>query len=101
MQTIKIGNSSMNPLSTPPIESLEQDLRPSIATLEQQLNQSLQQLSPARLQVLADFAAYLADQESEAATQELLEIPGLLERIQQQQLVPQSYRAWREIRSDV
>jgi hypothetical protein len=39
----------MNPLSTPPIESLEQDLRPSIATLEQQLNQSLQQLSPARL----------------------------------------------------
>ena len=87
----------MNPLSNPPIDSLEQDLQPSIATLEQQLNQSLQQLSPARLQVLADFA----DQESEAETQELLAIPGLLERIQQHQLAPQTYRAWREIRSDV
>jgi hypothetical protein len=55
----------MNPLINLPIESLEQDLQPSIATLE------------------------------------LLAIPGLSERIQQQQLTPQIYRAWREIRSDV
>ena len=39
-----------------------------------QLEDSLQQLSPERLQVVADFAAYLSDAESEAATQELLTI---------------------------
>ena len=43
-----------------------------------------------RLKVLADFAAYLADVESEAATQELLAIPGLLERVKQIQLTPRS-----------
>lgn len=36
-----------------------------------------------RLQILADFAAYLANTESETATQELLAIPGLLERVKQ------------------
>ena len=89
----------MNPLSNLSIESPEQDLQPSIAVLKQQLTESFQQLSPARLQVLADFAAYLADLESEAATQEILEIPGLLERIQHHQLSPQpqSYRAWRKL----
>ncbi|MCY7285514.1 MAG: hypothetical protein LH679_19190 [Cyanobacteria bacterium CAN_BIN43] len=50
----------------------------STTELQRQLNESLQQLSPERLQVLADFAAYLANAESEAATQELLAIPGLL-----------------------
>ena len=51
---------------------------------------------------LADFAAYLANAESEAATQELLAIPGLLERIKQNQATPQAqYTAWRTIRSDV
>jgi hypothetical protein len=66
------------------------------------LNESLKQLSPERLQVLADFAAYLADTESEAATQELLAIPGLLERIKKNKETPQSdYKSWRNIRSDV
>jgi hypothetical protein len=62
------------------------------------LNTSLQQLSP-RLKVVADFAAYLANAESEAATQELLAIPGLLERIKQNQSTPKtSYINWRNIR---
>lgn len=93
----------MNPLNNLSVESLEPDMQPSIATLEQQLNESLQQLSPTRLQALVDFAAYLADLESEAATQELLAIPGLLERIQHQQLTPkpQQYIAWRNVRADV
>jgi len=41
----------------------------SVTELHRQLNDLLQQLSPERLQVLADFAAYLANAESEAATQ--------------------------------
>jgi hypothetical protein len=73
-----------------------------VIELQQQLNKSLQQLSPERLKVLADFAAYLADAESEAATQELLAIPGLLERVKQNKLTPQSqYTDWRNLRSDV
>jgi len=67
-----------------------------------QLSESLKQLSPERLQVLADFAAYLAYAESEAATQELLAIPGLLERVKQNQATPKThYTSWRNIRSDV
>ena len=41
----------------------------SVTELHRQLNDLLQQLLPERLQVLADFAAYLANAESEAATQ--------------------------------
>ncbi len=74
----------------------------SVTELQNQLNESLKQLSPERLRVLADFAAYLANAESEAATQELLAIPGLLERVKQNQATPTThYKAWRTIRSDV
>ncbi|MBE9009345.1 hypothetical protein IQ250_03915 [Pseudanabaenaceae cyanobacterium LEGE 13415] len=74
----------------------------SVAELRSQLDHSLNQLSPERLKVLADFAAYLASVESEAATQELLAIPGLLERIQQNQATPKDqYANWRTLRSDV
>ena len=66
------------------------------------LNDSLRQLSPERLRVLADFAAYLADAESEAATQELMEIPGLLERVNESRKMPvDQYANWRTLRSDV
>lgn len=41
----------------------------SVTELRRQLNDLLKQLSPERLQVLTDFAAYLANAESEAATQ--------------------------------
>ena len=74
----------------------------SITELQHQLNDLLKQLSRERLQVLADFAAYLANAESEAATQELLAIPGLLERIKQNQATPKThYTDWRTLRSDV
>jgi hypothetical protein len=50
------------------------------------------------LQVLADFAAYLADLESEAATQELLAIPGLLDRVKQNQSTARDqYVDWKTI----
>ncbi|MBW4616085.1 MAG: hypothetical protein KME21_22955 [Desmonostoc vinosum HA7617-LM4] len=62
----------------------------------------LKKLSPERLQVLADFAAYLANAESEAATQELLAIPGLLERVKHSSATPKTlYTPWRNLRSDV
>ncbi|MEH2067155.1 MAG: hypothetical protein V7K47_03115 [Nostoc sp.] len=74
----------------------------SVAQLQQQLNDLLQQLSPERLQVLTDFAAYLANAESEAATQELLAIPGLLERVKHSSVTPKAeYTAWTTLRSDV
>ena len=85
-----------------PVEDMESAIAMSVTELQRQLNESLQQLSPERLQVLADFAAYLANAESEAAMQELLAIPGLLERVKQNQSTSKAeYSAWRTIRSDV
>ncbi|MEH2176719.1 hypothetical protein [Nostoc sp.] len=47
--------------------------------VRQQINQYSDVLSSERLQLVADFLAYLADKESEDATQELLDIPGFIE----------------------
>ncbi len=92
----------MNSTDNSPVEDMEATVVVSVAELQRQLNDSLKQLSPERLQVLVDFAAYLANAESEAATQEILAIPGLLERIKQKQTTPQThYTAWRTVRSDV
>jgi hypothetical protein len=41
--------------------------------VRQQINQYLDGLSSERLEMVADFLAYLADNESEDATQELLD----------------------------
>ena len=71
----------------------------SVTELQNQLNDLLKQLSPERLQVLTDFAAYLANAESEAATQELLAIPGLLERVKKNQTTPKTdFTNWRTVR---
>jgi hypothetical protein len=85
-----------------PVEDIESSTLISVTELQRQLNDLLNQLSPERLQVLADFAAYLASAESEAATQELLTIPGLLERVKQNQATPKAqYASWRTLCSDV
>ncbi|MDX2099304.1 MAG: hypothetical protein SFW36_16115 [Leptolyngbyaceae cyanobacterium bins.59] len=92
----------MNITDDSPMEDMDSALAISVTELQRQLNESLKQLSPERLRVLADFAAYLADAESEAATQELLAIPGLLERVKQNQATPKAqYSNWRTLRSDV
>jgi hypothetical protein len=92
----------MNPIDNSSIEDTESGVSVSVSELQHQLNDLLKQLSPERLRVLADFAAYLADVESEAATQELLAIPGLLERVKQNQATPKArYTGWRTLRSDV
>lgn len=84
---------------TAEIEAVRSDIY--LTKLQHQLSDLIQQLSPERLKVLADFAAYLADAESEAATQELLAIPGLLERVKKNKLTPKSDCVnWRNLRSD-
>ncbi len=92
----------MDTIDNSSIEDTESAALISVTELQQQLNDLLKQLSPERLQVLADFAAYLANAESETATQELLAIPGLLKRVKQNQATPKAqYSNWRTLRSDV
>lgn len=57
--------------------------RPTTEALLTKTRNRLQNLSPARLQVAADFVAYLEDRESDEATRELLAIPGFRESLRQ------------------
>ena len=68
-----------------------------------QINQYLDQLSSERLRLAAEFLAYLADKESEEATQELLDIPGFIESFERgkQDIAEGRLVNWRTIRSDV
>jgi hypothetical protein len=92
----------MNSADNSPVGDTEPVILASVTELQRQLNDALKQLSPERLQVVADFVVDLASAESEAATQELLAIPGLLERVQQNQATPKAqYTHWRTLRSDV
>lgn len=70
--------------------------------IRQQIDQYLDQLSSACLPLVADFLAYLTDKESEAATQESLEIPGFVESFEKgkQQIAAGHLKAWRIIRTD-
>ncbi|MDZ8053007.1 MAG: hypothetical protein RMX68_002970 [Aulosira sp. ZfuVER01] len=61
----------MNSTDNSPIDYRSSEDVVSVIELQRQLNELLKQLSPERLQVLTDFAAYLANAESEAATQEI------------------------------
>ncbi|MGJ3247735.1 MAG: hypothetical protein ACFE0I_16870 [Elainellaceae cyanobacterium] len=71
--------------------------------LRQQINQYLDQLSGDRLQTAADLLAYLVDQESEEATQELLDIPGFVESFERgkKDITEGRIAPWRAVRSDV
>jgi mRNA interferase RelE/StbE len=82
--------------------NLEAESLAQAKQLQAQIQQSLQQLSLERLQAVADFATYLVDTESDAATEELLAIPGLLEKIRSQTAIRRNqYSNWRALRSDV
>jgi hypothetical protein len=101
-QNLKVGKQFMNTTNDSPHLDSSSEVLESTTELQNHLNELLKQLSLERLQVLADFAAYLANAESEAATQELLAIPGLLERVKQNQTTPKThYTNWRNLRSDV
>ncbi|MGH8002951.1 MAG: hypothetical protein ACREPR_26830 [Brasilonema sp.] len=72
-------------------------------TIRQQINQYLDGLSSERLELVADFLAYLAEKESEDATQELLDIPGFIESFERgkKDIAESRVKNWRTIRSDV
>lgn len=71
--------------------------------IRHQINQYLEQLSSERLHLAADFLAYLADKESEEATQELLDIPGFIESFERgkKDIAKGRLVNWRTLRSDV
>ena len=53
-----------------------------LQNLKQSLNKSLNELSEDNLQLIDRFVQNLAEQETEEATKELLDIPDLLEEIE-------------------
>lgn len=55
-------------------------MSPTIATLRR-AKKRLENLSPEKLRVADDFLAYLEERESNGATEELLAIPGFMERL--------------------
>jgi hypothetical protein len=71
--------------------------------VRQQINQYLDGLSSERLELVADFLAYLANKESEEATQELIDIPGFIESFDRgkKDIAEGRVKNWRTIRSDV
>jgi len=71
--------------------------------IRETIDQSLNQLSLERLNVVAEFLAYLADKESEDATQELLEIPHFIESFERGKKDIEEGRLvdWRTIRDDI
>ena len=68
-----------------------------------QVKEYVDRLSPERLRVAADFLAYLAERESNEATEELLEIPGFIEAFDRgkQDVAAGRVTDWRKVRNDV
>lgn len=50
--------------------------------IQQQIQNELPKLSLAHLKTILDFTTYLSEQESEAATQEIRKIPGIMELLE-------------------
>jgi 5-methylcytosine-specific restriction endonuclease McrBC GTP-binding regulatory subunit McrB len=71
--------------------------------IRQEINQYLDRLSSNRLQLFAEFLAYLADKESEEATQKLLDIPKFIESFERgkKDIAEGRLANWKTIRSDV
>jgi hypothetical protein len=71
--------------------------------LRREISQNLERLSGENLKLVAEFLAYLADKESEIATQELLDIPGFIESFERSKKDVAEGRVanWRTLRSDV
>ncbi|BAZ13749.1 hypothetical protein NIES4071_55890 [Calothrix sp. NIES-4071] len=71
--------------------------------IRQQINKNLDRLSSERLDLVAEFIEYLADKESQDATQELLDIPGFIESFERakKDIAPGRVINWRSVRTDV
>ena len=66
-------------------------------------DESTRRFSPQALEFVAYFLTYLAENERELATQELLEIPGFMESFErgQKDIQEGRFAEWRSIRSDL
>ncbi|MDO8630145.1 MAG: hypothetical protein Q7R41_06590 [Phycisphaerales bacterium] len=75
----------------------------STRELRRQAGQRLKSLSPQRLQVAADFLAYLEERESNQATEELLRIPGVVKQLNEAKNGVSKRKSvnWRKVRRDV
>ncbi len=73
------------------------------AQLRRWLKHSVDRLSPQRLLVAADFVAYLEERESNEATEELLQMPGLADALKRAQGDAETGNLvdWRAVRDDV
>jgi hypothetical protein len=73
------------------------------AEIRQKINENLDRLSSERLDLVAEFIEYLADKESQDATQELLDIPGFIESFERAKKDIAAGRVinWRSVRTDV
>jgi translation elongation factor EF-4 len=71
--------------------------------LRQQIDHNLERLSGENLKLVAEFLAYLADKESNEATQELLDIPDFIASFERgkKDVAEGRVKNWRTIRSDV
>ena len=71
--------------------------------LRHQIYEYIDCLSPERLRVAVDFLAYLAERESQEATDELLSIPDFLDSWEEgkQDIAKGNLTNWRSIRDDV
>jgi hypothetical protein len=76
-----------------------------MTTLEvrHQIDEYIDCLSPEKLRVAVDFLAYLAERESQEATDELLRIPKFMNSLEKVEAKVSTgiYRNWRDIRRDV
>lgn len=71
--------------------------------IRNQIDAYIDRLSPERLLFVADFLAYLADRESQEATEELLRIPNFYESMlrAESEISIGNYQNWRDIHRDV
>jgi len=69
------------------------------AEFRHQIDEYIDSLSPERLRVAVDFLAYLAERESQEATDELLRIPEFIDSLEKAEakVSTGSYRNWRGI----
>jgi hypothetical protein len=81
----------------------EEALLATYAQLREEINGYVYQLSVERLRTVIDFMAYLADQESQEATDELLAIPGFAEAFEKakKNATEGKLLDWKKVRSDV
>ena len=70
--------------------------------IREQIEEYIDQIPPEHLGSVLDFVAYLADRESEDATEELLKIPGFIEAFERgkRDIADGNFVNWRSIRHD-